>query len=56
MVGKGIRKSEVNAGAGKMIILDGDGKWKKVIGDECSYAIKYKGRLFFAIQKCNQNK
>ena len=56
MIGKGIRKSDINAGVGKMIMIDGQGKWKKMIGAECTYAIKYKGRVFFAAQKCKKYK
>ena len=56
MIGKGIRKSDINAGVGKMVMIDGEGKWKKIIGAECTYAIKYKGRVFFAAQKCKKNK
>ena len=46
MIGKGIRKSDINAGVGKMVMIDGEGKWKKIIGAECTYAIKYKGKVF----------
>tara|TARA_B100000161_G_C33473315_1_gene379029 strand:- start:467 stop:895 length:429 start_codon:yes stop_codon:yes gene_type:complete len=55
MIGKGIRKSDINAGVGKMIMIDGQGKWKRMIGAECTYAIKYKGTVFFAAQKCKKN-
>ena len=51
MIGKGIRKSDINAGVGKMVMIDGEGKWKKIIGAECTYAIKYKGRVFFCCTK-----
>ena len=54
MIGKGIRKSDINAGVGTMVMIDGEGKWKKIIGAECTYAIKYKGRVFFAAQKCKK--
>ena len=54
MIGKGIRKSDINAGVGKMVMIDGEGKWKKIIGAECTYAIKYKGRVFFSAQKCKK--
>ena len=54
MIGKGIRKSDINAGVGKMVMIDGEGKWKNMIGAECTYAIKYKGRVFFAAQKCEK--
>ena len=46
MIVKGIRKSDINAGVGKMVMIDGEDKWK-IIGAECAYAIKYKGRVFF---------
>ena len=36
MIGKGIRKSDTNVGIGNMIIIDGDEKWKKIIGAECA--------------------
>ena len=54
IIGKGIRKSDINAGVGKMILIDGQGKWKNIIGAECTYAIKYKGRIFFSAQKCKK--
>ena len=46
MIGKGIRKSDINAGVGKMVMIDGEGKWKKIIGAECTYVIKYKEEYF----------
>ena len=55
MIGKGIRKSDINAGVGKMIMIDGLGKWKKMIGAECTYAVKYTGRVFFSALKCKKN-
>ena len=55
MIGKGIRKSDINAGVGKMIMIDGQGKWKKMIGAECTYAVKYKRRVFFTALKCKKN-
>ena len=55
MIGKGIRKSDINAGVGKLIMIDGQGKWKKVIGAECTYAVKYTGRVFFSALKCEKN-
>ena len=54
MLNKGIRKSDINPGVEKMVMIDGEGKWKKIIGAECTYAIKYKGRVFFAAQKCKK--
>ena len=52
---RGVReKSDIDAGVGKMVMIDGEGKWKKIIGAECTYAIKYKGRVFFAAQKCKK--
>ena len=55
MIGKGIRKSDINAGVGKLIMIDGQGKWKKVIGAECTYAVKYTGSVFFSALKCKKN-
>ncbi len=54
IIGKGIRKSDTNAGIGNMIIIDGDEKWKKIIGSECTYAIKYKDQAFFTAGKCKK--
>ena len=54
MIGKGIRKSDIITCVRKMVMIDGEGKWKKIIGAECTYAIKYKGRVFFAAQKCKK--
>jgi len=53
---KGIRKSDINAGVGKLILLDGTGKWTSFISSECAYAVKYKGKSFFVAQKCKLNK
>ena len=47
IIGKGIRKSDTNAGVENMILIDGDEKWKKLIGAECAYTIKYKDKAFF---------
>ena len=38
-----------------MIMIDNQGKWKKMIGAECTYAIKYKGESIFAAQKCKKS-
>ena len=52
IIGKGIRKTDTDSGIGKMIIIDGDDKWKKIVGAECTYAIKYKEQAFFTAGKC----
>ena len=54
LFGKGIRKSDIDAGVGKMTMIDGTGKWKNIIGSECTYAVKYKEKVFFAAQKCKK--
>ena len=39
---KGSRKSEDSqTGVGKQKIIDGTGKWKKLIGASCLFGIKY---------------
>ena len=44
---KGSRKSEdQKAGVGKQTIIDGTGKWKKLIGASCIYGIKYVKRFY----------
>ena len=51
---KGARKSEdVEVGVGSQKIIDGTGKWKKLIGAVCTYVVKYKDDVLFASQKCN---
>ena len=50
---KGARKSEdVKAGVGEQKIIDGTGKWKKLIGANCVYGVKYLDEVVFASQKC----
>ena len=50
---KGSRKSEdAQAGVGKQKIIDGTGKWKKLIGATCIYGVKYVDEVLFASQKC----
>ena len=50
---KGSRKSEdAQAGVGKQNIIDGTGKWKKLIGATCIYGVKYVDEVLFASQKC----
>ena len=50
---KGSRKSEdAKAGVGKQKIIDGTGKWKKLIGATCIYGVKYVDEVLFASQKC----
>ena len=53
MYTKGSRKSEDSrAGVGKQKIIDGTGKWKKLIGAICIYGVKYVDEVLFASQKC----
>ena len=46
---------EADAGVGKGVIFDATGKYRKFIGVECPYAIKYLDNKNFSIQKCKLN-
>ena len=51
---KGSRKSEdTETGVGKQKIIDGTGKWKKLIGATCIYGVNYVDDVLFTSQKCN---
>ncbi len=43
---------DADAGAGKSIILDATGKFKKFLGSQCLYAIKYLDNKNFSKSKC----
>ena len=47
-----IRKSEKGGGAGKMKILNGTGKYKKLIGLACPYGVNYKKNYAWFKAKC----
>ena len=47
-----IRKSEKGGGVGKMKILNGTGKYKKLIGITCPYGIKNKKNYAWFKAKC----
>ena len=50
---KGFRKSEdQKAGVGNQTIIDGTGKWKKLIGASCVFGIKYVEEVLFSSQNC----
>ena len=46
------RNSDMTAGTGSYIFIDGTGKWKIFIGSKCTYGVKYKDNVVFASQKC----
>ena len=46
---------DADAGVGKSIIFDATGKYKKYIGSECAYAIKYLDNKNFSKSKCELN-
>ena len=46
---------DADAGVGKSIIFDATGKYKKYIGSECTYAIKYLDNKNFSKSKCKLN-
>ena len=46
---------DADAGVGKSIIFDATGKYKKYVGSECPYAIKYLDNKNFSKSKCKLN-
>ena len=44
--------NELNAGIGKAKIIEGQSKWKNLIGTECLYSIRYLDDRTFSIRKC----
>ena len=46
------RNNDMEAGAGSYIHIDGTGKWKKLIGTKCNYAINYLDNAMFNLDKC----
>ena len=44
--------NELNAGTGKAKIIEGESKWKILIGAECLYSIRYLDDRTFSIRKC----
>ena len=44
--------NELNAGSGKAKIIEGQSKWKNLIGAECLYSIRYLDDRTFSIRKC----
>ena len=46
------RNTDMEAGTGKYIFIDGTGKWKKYIGTKCNYAISYLDEAMFNLDKC----
>ena len=43
---------DADAGVGKSVIIDATGKYKKYVGSECPYAIKYLDNKNFSKSKC----
>ena len=46
------RNSDMEAGTGSYIFIDGTGKWKEFIGTKCNYAINYLDNAMFNFDKC----
>lgn len=49
------RDSNMEAGTGSYIYIDGAGPWKKLIGTKCLYAINYLDYAMFSFDKCQNN-
>ena len=47
------RSSNMDAGTGYYLYIDGTGTWKRLIGKKCNYAISYLGDAYFTTDKCN---
>ena len=50
------RNSDMEAGTGSYIFIDGTGKWKEFIGTKCNYAINYLDNAMFNFDKCESKK
>ena len=46
------RNTDMEAGTGSYVFIDGTGKWKKLIGTKCNYAITYLDNAMFNFDKC----
>ena len=46
------RNSDMEAGTGSYIFIDETGKWNKLIGTKCNYAISYLDNAMFNFDKC----
>ncbi len=44
--------NKLNAGSGKAKMIEGESKWKHLIGAECLYSIRYLDDRTFSIRKC----
>ena len=49
------RNSDMTAGTGSYIFIDGTGKWKNFIVTKCKYAINYLDNATFNFDKCKSN-
>ena len=46
------RNTNMEAGTGTYIFIDGTGQWKEFIGTRCKYAINYLDDAMFSFDKC----
>ena len=49
------RNTDMEAGTGSYIYIDGTGKWKDLVGTKCNYAINYLDNAMFNYDKCKSN-
>ena len=49
------RNTDMEAGTGTYIFIDGTGQWKDFIGTKCKYAITYLDNAMFNFDKCKSN-
>ena len=50
------RSTNMDAGTGYYLYIDGTGTWKRLIGKKCNYAINYLDDAYFTTDKCNIKK
>ena len=50
------RNSDMTAGTGSYVFIDGTGKWKNFIVTKCKYVINYLNNAIFNFDKCKSKK
>ena len=49
-------ETDIEAGVGKAIIVDGTGVYKNLINTECFFSTRYLNESYFSLTKCNLTK
>lgn len=48
------RNTDMAAGTGTYILIDGEGPWKEFVGMTCNYAVSYLKDAMFILEKCKK--